>query len=178
MKKYYTLFLGVLLAALPFALTSCGDDEPDDPNKAKSTFTVNGKPYYDMYQSVHGEPEATLYNYIEGLETAQINFEFSASNNQDDLDSWNPTGVYVMIYTKSFDSSTIAGKELELTDDIKVSIADGPYLKEYVSGSISVVSIKDDRATIKFNNLKVCEEDNSSNSAILNGTVVCQYDEI
>ena len=180
MKKYYTLLLAVLFAALPFALTSCGDDndEPDDPNKTKSSFTVNGKPYYDLHQSIYGEPEATLYNYVEGLGTAQINFEFSASKNPDDVDPWNPTGVDVMIYTKSFNASSIAGKNLELTDDIRVSVADGAYLEEYVSGSISVVSIKGNRATIKFNSLKVCEEDNASNSATLNGTVVCQYDEI
>ena len=46
MKKYLSLLFVALFATMSFALTSCGDDEPNDPNNDTATFDYNGKKLY------------------------------------------------------------------------------------------------------------------------------------
>lgn len=48
MKKYLWLLMVAVFAALPFALTSCGDDDNDDDDTLSSVYgklNVNGKDY-------------------------------------------------------------------------------------------------------------------------------------
>lgn len=50
MTKYLKLLMVALFATMSFALTSCGGDEPDDPNGGEKdvqyTFKFNNSIYY------------------------------------------------------------------------------------------------------------------------------------
>ncbi|MDE6339294.1 MAG: hypothetical protein K2K97_05855 [Muribaculaceae bacterium] len=43
MKKYFYFLFVALFATMSFALTSCGDDEPNDPSTGKMELTIDGK---------------------------------------------------------------------------------------------------------------------------------------
>ena len=45
MKKYLYFLFVALFATMSFALTSCGDDEPNDPTTGKMELTIDGKKY-------------------------------------------------------------------------------------------------------------------------------------
>ena len=58
MTKYLKLLTVALFATMSFALTSCGGDEPDDPNGGEKdvqyTFKFNNKTYYYGYDVDYG----------------------------------------------------------------------------------------------------------------------------
>ena len=59
MERYFKLFIVALLTTTSFALTSCGNDEPNGPDDGGNTIVINGVKYkinYNMGQaeySVH-----------------------------------------------------------------------------------------------------------------------------
>jgi hypothetical protein len=65
MKKYLYFLFVALFATMSFALTSCGDDEPNDPTTGKMELTIDGQKYVFSHTmpNVNGDTYSCLvYN--------------------------------------------------------------------------------------------------------------------
>ncbi|MCM1220919.1 MAG: hypothetical protein NC548_41180 [Lachnospiraceae bacterium] len=176
-KKYLYLLFVAIFATMSVALTSCGDDDEDEPNldSGNSALTINGKTYY-----VHETGGATpsLRNYtLSNLNTAQVDLELYGSTDESEL----YPRCHVNIETEALATPLSKGVKLRLTDnnstyaEMTVGFMDIDRYTEYKSGSVSIEAASTSSVTLKFDNVKFADDDNQT--LTINGTIVCKYSE-
>lgn len=169
MKKYLHLLFVALFATMSFALTSCGDDddEPDGGNDTKAALTINGQGY-----GIHPTTGATPTFSDNGTRLgSKIDLELYPAGSEET--NFMPC-VHVCIYAES--ETLTKGMTLTLTEgyvEMVTDVMQGDKYDEIKNGKISVAEVKGSSVTLKFDNLKLTDEDNKT--VTINGSIVCEY---
>lgn len=160
LKKYLYLVMVALFAALPFALTSCGDDD-DEGSSSSNYIQINGQSYeIDPYITMEG-----YFDTDDGEGTFTVSVFEQVGSTKDCI-------YYMFTYTDT--------KQPAVGDDfskksLKLESLDTPikYLS-YKSGTAKVVAIdkKKGTITIKFDNLKMADSDEAYT---FNGTAAVDF---
>ena len=181
MKKYLNIFVAVLLSALTFSLSSCGDDdEPDGgggSSSSSTSFTFNGEKMYV------GTMDFNMPQLIYSPRSEQMQIGIYLYKSKEDI----YPSVAGDIEIEVFDPSTYKkGQKLEIitgkytcieeqlgnTQSTNVAL----YFKN-ITGSITFEGYNSSTniVVLKFNNVKL--EDNNSQTCVLNGSLNCDYDD-
>lgn len=171
MKKYLSLLFVALLATLPFALTSCGDDNDEpDGGDSKASLTINGQGYKE-HSTTGANSTVTDYGTRLGI---SIKAELYPANS-DETEFFPHANISL-----EANSVTIAkGVTLALNDgyvEMVTDVMEGDKYDEIKSGNVTVSDVKGATVTLKFDNLKLADDDNKT--VTINGTLVCDYTKI
>lgn len=149
MERYFKLFIVALLTTTSFALTSCGNDEPNGPDDGGNTIVINDVKYkISDYMTLSGSWSSTTDSgsfgfFIDIVEGNSImpwpyDFEFESAN-----------------APKVGDDISKKNLKLSLISDYYTGLVD--IEADYVSGSAVVKAINTSKGTmtIQFSNLKM-----------------------
>lgn len=182
MERYFKLFIVALLTTTSFALTSCGNDEPNGPDNDSAAFIYNGEKLYVR--------DSGTFDNIKIDNMMQMGFALYKTSDPysgGDLDLYPMASVTLEI--KPFDvTSTSKGTKLEVITSRYTWIED--YSKGFSIGSSSVEGVeyyfKATAGEVTFEgydsdnntvNIKVnLTMANPSKSVTLKGTVECAYE--
>ena len=166
MKKYLHLLLVALFSTLTFSLTSCSDDD-DEPSIGKSSLTINGEGFKE-----HSTTGATsTYTDYGSYAGASIKAELYPSKS-DELEYFPCVNISLDAESGTLTKGmTIAleGGYVEYVTDVM----QGTRYDEIKSGKITVSEVKGSSVTLKFDNLKLINDDNEA--LTINGTLTCEY---
>lgn len=160
LKKYFYMVMVALFAALPFALTSCGDDDDDEGSSSAKYIQINGKSYeIDPYITMEGYLDE---NENEGTFTVSV-FE--------QVGSTKDCIYYTFYYT---DTKRPAVGDDFSKKSLKLESVEDLSTLSYKSGSAKVVSVDKEKGiiNIKFDNLKM---ENSEYSYTFKGTAPVDF---
>lgn len=171
MKKYLSLLFVALFATMSFALTSCGDDNDEpDGGDSKASLTINGQGYKE-HPTTGANSTVTDYGTSLGI---SIKTELYPVNS-DESEIFPHANISL-----EANSTTIAkGVTLALNDGYVKMVTDvmeGDKYDEIKSGKVTVSDVKGATVTLKFDNLKLADDDNKT--VTINGTLICEYTQI
>lgn len=141
MKKYFSILVAVMFAALSFTLTSCGDDDEKDEPTTGSNFTINGMA---INTSAGASADESSWNSSTGKGSLVIPFIIKNS------DGSFPASLY---FSYKSDSSLKIGDDLASKQLTLRGL--GSYTQQYkvTSGSAVVKKVSGNEVTIEFNEL-------------------------
>ena len=182
MKKYFKFFYLALFAVLAISVTSCSkdDDEPNGGVGSNSTFTVNGQNY--------GVHESGASNSI--TDYGEVRPDLGISIKAELFPSKSGEFDFFPRINMSFEAKAVKlskGLTLEIEDGYVEYLTDfgkGAKFSDIISGNVTVEEVSSSSVTLKFNNLKLQEEDRNDNTLdidnvlTLNGTLVFKYTKI
>lgn len=163
-----------LFATLSFALTSCGDDD-DEPNGGndKASLTINGQGYKEHTTTGASSTIADYSSTRPDLGIA-IKAELYPSES-DELDFFPCANI-----SFNAESATLSkGMTLTLNEgyvEMMTDFIQGDKYDEIKSGKVTVSEVSGASVTLKFDNLKIADDDNEI--ITINGTLKFQYTKI
>lgn len=169
MKKYLSLLLVALFTTFSFTLTSCGDDDDEpDGGKGKATLTINGQNYKE-HTTTGASSTITDYGTRLGI---KIDAELYPAKS-DELDLFPMANI--SLETESV--TLTKGTTLSINDgyvEMMTDVMEGEKYDEIKSGKVTVSDIAGSTVTLKFDNLKLANDDNKT--VTINGTLKFAYE--
>lgn len=149
MERYFKFLIVALLTTMSFALTSCGNDEPNGPDDGGNTIVINGVKYkINDYMTPIGSWSST---------TDSGSFGFF-------IDIVEGNSIMPWPYEFEFDSANApkVGDDMS-KKNLKLSLISDYYTglinieADYVSGSavVKAINTSKETMTIQFSNLKM-----------------------
>lgn len=176
-----------LFSCVLLSLSSCGkDDEPKvDPEGGDTgdgwyTITVNGKDYY-CYTNYYDFPNVTTSFFDNDSYESTSSIMLLLFPEKSFKFTKKVVSLYVSFEKESFYSNNNVTDNI---DEVGAMGVDMDYFlsDDYISGSVNLGKVTDDRATIKFKNYKITMKENSlftdepTEEFTFNGTITLHSD--